>query len=187
MNRHDIITLPNPKLRQTSRRVGLVDKQIKQLVKNMVAAATDWEQHRTHEVAAALAAIQVAEPYRVAIIREELGETDQEAGFFALINPDVVKQEGELVVDTEGCLSIKDVYGQVPRYPKVKIKAKSLDGRDIRFTAEGHLARVLQHEIDHMKGRLFIDLAGKDELFKMDEDGHLVPLTDKETEALELL
>lgn len=61
------------------------------------------------------------------------------------------------MTDFEGCLSIKDVYGKVPRYSKVRIKALGVNGKEIRLTAEGFLARVFQHEIDHTNGVVFID------------------------------
>ena len=95
-----------------------------------------------------------------------------------LINPEVVKYEGEIVTDYEGCLSVQHIYGKVPRHTKVRIKAMDLDGNEVRFKAEGFLARVLQHEIDHCNGKVFIDhIKDKtDAFYTLDEKGELQPL-----------
>lgn len=95
-----------------------------------------------------------------------------------LINPEVVKYEGEIVADYEGCLSVQHIYGKVPRHTKVRIKAMDLDGNEVRFKAEGFLARVLQHEIDHCNGKVFIDhIKDKtDAFYTLDEKGELQPL-----------
>ena len=61
------------------------------------------------------------------------------------------------MADYEGCLSVPDVYGMVPRYPKVKVRANDEDGKEFTVKAEGFLARVFQHEIDHTNGKLFVD------------------------------
>ena len=82
-----------------------------------------------------------------------------------------------MVEDYEGCLSIIDIYGRVPRYEKVKIKALDIDGNEFRTTANGFLARVFQHEIDHINGIVFIDHIKEttDAFFTLDEHGHLIP------------
>ena len=72
-------------------------------------------------------------------------------------NPEITKLEGKIIEDYEGCLSIKDIYGKVPRYERVKLKALDVNGKPVRVTAEGFLARVFQHEIDHTNGLVFID------------------------------
>jgi peptide deformylase len=77
--------------------------------------------------------------------------------FTAFINPEITKFEGSIEEDFEGCLSVTNVYGKVPRYTKVKVKAMDLDGREFRVKAEGFLARIFQHEIDHTNGIVFID------------------------------
>ena len=69
-----------------------------------------------------------------------------------------------------------DIYGKVERYPKVKVKALNLDGKEVRLTARGFLARVLQHEVDHTKGQLFIDhIKSPNDLFHLESDGKFVP------------
>jgi peptide deformylase len=169
-----IINLPNPHLRQRSQRVGFISQEVTNLVKTMQNATLDWEDSRKHEVGVALAAVQIDQLLRVVIIREDF-EDKNNRNFKVLINPELVKAEGELVEDFEGCLSIKDIYGKVPRYAKVKVKAMDLNGREFRITAEGFLARVLQHEIDHTNGKVFIDHIKDDPaaFYRLDDSGKL--------------
>ena len=175
--RNTIITLPNPHLRDRSKRVGLVTPEIIALTKRMIDATLDWEDSREHEVGVALAAPQIDELLRVVVIREDFDDK-KNRNFTVLINPEITKYEGEKVFDYEGCLSIKDIYGKVPRYNKVRVKALDTSGKEIRFTVEGFMARVMQHEIDHTNGIVFIDHI-KDEpeaFYKLDTDGHLEAL-----------
>lgn len=122
----------------------------------MTAATLDWEDNREHEVGVALAAIQIDQPLKIVVIRSDF-DNKKDRTFHVFINPEITKYEGKQVEDFEGCLSIKDVYGKVPRYEKIKLKALNETGKPIRVTAEGFLARVFQHEIDHIKGIVFID------------------------------
>jgi len=154
--KEDIIALPHSNLRKTSKKVGIVNDDIKQLVKDMEESTLDWEDSREHEVGVALAAVQINRLYRVVVIRSNFDDKNDRT-FITLINPKIIKYEGKLEEDFEGCLSIKDVYGKVPRYTKVKVKALNIDGKEVRITAEDFLARVLQHEIDHTDGIVFID------------------------------
>lgn len=179
--RKDIITLPNTNLRQRSKKVGLVTDEVKQLIADMAEATLDWEDHREHEVGVALAAIQVDKAIRVVIIRNNFDDkTDR--GFMALINPEITKYEGEQAEDYEGCLSVTDLYGKVTRYNKVRVKALNQNGKEIRLTAEGFLARVLQHEIDHTNGILFVDHIrdNHDAFYRLETDGKLKKLEYKE-------
>ena len=175
MKKDDIIALPNPILRKRSIRIGHVDASTRQLAEGMMAATLDWESTRPHEIGAALAAIQVGQPYRVVVIREDFEDRDNPS-FVVLVNPEIVKAEGEPESDMEGCLSVPDVYGKVMRYPKVKVKALNLDGKEVRLTAKGFLARVLQHEVDHTKGLLFVDhVKSPNDLYRLQDDGKFTP------------
>ena len=91
---------------------------------------------------------------------------------------EIVKYEGELVADYEGCLSVSGIYGKVPRYSRVRVKALDIDGNEIRLKADGFLARVLQHEIDHTNGTVFIDHIRDDHkaFYTLDEQGELQSL-----------
>jgi len=169
-----IITLPNAHLRQKSRRVGLISDEIKQVIAQMKAATLDWEASREHEVGVALAAVQIDKPYRIIIVRVDFEDKNNKQ-FGVFINPEIVKLEGEIREDYEGCLSTADVYGLVPRYSQVRVRAMDENGHEIRFKAEGFLARIFQHEVDHTHGTMFVDhIKDKPEaFFKLTEDGKL--------------
>ena len=176
MKKEDIITLPNPHLREKSAKVHDISN-IKQLITDMTTASLDWEDSRPHEISAALAAVQIDKLERVVIVRSDF-EDKATRDFTALINPEIVKYEGEIVSDYEGCLSVNNVYGLVPRHSKIRVKALDIEGNEVRFKAEGFLARVIQHEIDHVNGIVFIDHI-RDQtkaFYKLDEKGELQPL-----------
>lgn len=177
MKKEDIISLPNEHLRSKSKKVPAITDEIKSLVDDMVSASLDWEDSRPHEISAALAAIQIDRPLRVVIIRSDF-EDKAARDFTVLVNPEIIKYEGKLVSDYEGCLSVKKVYGKVPRHTKIRVRALSLEGEPIRFKAEGFLARVIQHEIDHTNGKMFIDHIqhDKEAFYTLDEKGELQPL-----------
>jgi peptide deformylase len=176
-SKDDIITLPNGHLRQKSAKVGLITDDIKKVVQEMEAATIDWEASRSHEVGVALAAIQIDSPLKIVVVRNNY-DNKEDHSFTAFINPEITKFDGEMVEDYEGCLSVKDVYGKVPRYDKVKVKAIGLDGKELRATAEGFLARIFQHEIDHCNGIMFIDHIKDipEAFYKLKEDGGLEEL-----------
>lgn len=177
MTKDDIITLPNDHLRQNSKKVREIDDATLQLVKDMTDAAVDWERSRPHEISAALAAVQIDALQRVVIVRSDF-EDKENSTFTTLINPEIVKYEGTITEDYEGCLSVKDVYGKVPRHSKIRVRAVNLEGQEVRFKADGFLARVIQHEIDHTNGIVFIDHIKDNEkaFYKLDEKGELEPL-----------
>lgn len=151
-----IITLPKTTLRKRSKKVGFINDEIKALVDEMTTATLNWEDSREHEVGVALAAVQINDPRRVVIVRNNF-EDKKDRTFQVFINPEITKYEGEIVEDYEGCLSIKDVYGKVPRNSKIRLKALNLQGETVRLKADGFLARVLQHEVDHTNGIVFVD------------------------------
>lgn len=177
MTKDDIIALPNSDLRQKSERVGVVTDQIRQIVEDMKSATIDWDASRDHEVGVALAAVQIDRLYKIVIVRNNYDDKEDHS-FSIFINPEIAKFEGKLIDDFEGCLSVPNVYGKVPRYEKVKVKATDLDGKAFRVTAEGFLARIFQHEIDHTNGIVFIDHI-KDQpksFFHLADDGKLEAL-----------
>lgn len=177
MKKEDIITLPNNHLRQKSLKVHVITDETTQLVDDMTSAALDWEDSRPHEISAALAAVQIDRLDRVVIVRSDFDDK-KSRDFTTLINPEIVKYEGDIVADYEGCLSVSKVYGKVPRHTKIRVKALGLDGNELRFKAEGFLARVIQHEIDHTNGIVFIDHIKDDEkaFYTLDDEGELQPL-----------
>jgi len=177
MNKDTIISLPNHHLRQRSQKVGIVDDNIKKIIQGMKDATIDWENSRDHEVGVALAAVQVDQLLRIVVIRNDFDNKDDHT-FTVFINPIITKYEGTIEEDYEGCLSVPEVYGKVPRRTKVRVKALNEEGKEFRVTAEGFLARIFQHEIDHTNGIVFIDHI-KDNpkaFFKLRKDGHLEEL-----------
>ncbi|HEX5796947.1 MAG TPA: peptide deformylase [Candidatus Saccharimonadales bacterium] len=182
MNKSDIITLPHKSLRKRSQKVGVITDDIRKLARDMQKVTLSWEDSRQHELGVALAAVQINKHLRLVIIRNNFDDKS-DRGFQVYVNPEITKKYGELVADFEGCLSVKNIYGKVPRHNKVKIKALNLDGKEIRLKAEGFLARVFQHEIDHTKGVVFIDHIKDvpEAFFLLKEDGALEQLDyDKE-------
>jgi len=133
----------SPVLREKAALVNKVDSDIRELVNNMVETMYA-------EGGVGLAAPQVGVSRRVIVIDIE------EKGVIALINPVIVKREGE-IKEEEGCLSVPGVYSIVRRSSKVTVEALDLDEKKIRICQEGFLAIALQHEIDHLDGYLFID------------------------------
>lgn len=177
MTKDDIIKLPNSHLRERSKKVRSVSGEVLTLIDDMTNAALDWEDSRPHEISAALAAVQVDRLERAIIVRSDFDDKHSR-DFTAFLNPEIVKYEGSIELDYEGCLSVGGVYGRVPRYNKIRIKAMTLDGKEIRFRAEGFLARVIQHEIDHTNGIVFIDHIKdvQDAFYELDKKGELQPL-----------
>lgn len=177
MKKEDIITLPNGHLRQKSQKIIAVGDDARQLITDMTSAALDWEDSRPHEISAALAAVQIDELQRLVIVRSDFDHKETRE-FTALINPEIVKYEGSVEADYEGCLSVKNIYGKVPRHTKIRVKALDQDGNPIRFKASGFLARVIQHEIDHTNGIVFIDhiKESTDAFYTLDDKGELQPL-----------
>ena len=151
-----IITLPNTHLRTRSNKVGVIDTNTRQIITDMIAATLDWEDSREHEVGVALAAIQLDLAYRIVVVRNNF-DNKKDRTFQVFINPEITKYEGEILEDHEGCLSIVDVYGKVPRYSRVRVKALNPQGKEVRLKVDGFLSRVFQHEIDHTIDVVFID------------------------------
>jgi peptide deformylase len=162
----NIIRLDNPVLRKKAHRVTSFDKKLQTLVDDMVETMKD-------ATGIGLAAPQVAVSQRVIVVRLPDDEDSQkeygdEAGkLYVVVNPEIVKASKETVEGVEGCLSIPGYVGLVDRHEKVTIDGLDRNGKKQRIKATGWLARVFQHEIDHLDGRLYIDIA-KD-VWKPDE------------------
>ena len=139
----EIRTLPDPVLRQKAQRVANIDASIQGLIDDMIDTM-----RATHGVG--LAAPQIGVSLRIAVI--ELPEE----GVITLINPEVIKRQGEYVVD-EACLSVPGYQGEIKRSVTVKIKAQDRQGKEFRLKGEGLLAQALEHETDHLNGLLYVD------------------------------
>jgi peptide deformylase len=146
-----IVTVPNDLLRRPSQRIGRIDAQIRRLAADM---------HLTMRAAhgVGLAAPQVGILKRLVVVSIPPDyEEELPAGIeLTLVNPELVRFAGQQLGD-EGCLSIPGWIGEVRRHDRITVRALSLDGQELRIKAEHYLARVLQHEIDHLDGILFTD------------------------------
>lgn len=172
-----VIVTPDPRLRQVSTKVTKIDDEVKDIIEQMIQASLDWEKEHEFELSAALAAPQLGFNRRIIVVREDMNEKSNN-NFIALINPIVVKTEGRILRDYEGCLSVPTIYGKVPRPAKARIKAQLTDGTEVKLKTEGFLTRTILHEIDHLDGILFIDHIRdkKDAFYKLDNKGDLVPV-----------
>ena len=172
-----IITTPDGRLREKSEKVRKIDDEIRGIIADMRKLSLDWESKHPYELSAAMAAPQMGVLKRIIIIRDDM-EDKKNASFTALINPEVIKAEGKIEKDYEGCLSVPSIYGMVPRATKVRVKAKLEDGTEVRIKATDEMARTLLHEIDHLNGVLFIDhIKGvKDAFYEMNDKGDLIPV-----------
>lgn len=172
-----VIVTPDPRLRQISTPVTEIDDEVREIIRQMTEASLAWEKEHEYELSAAIAAPQLGYNRRIILVREDLNEKSNN-NFIALINPVVVKTEGRILRDYEGCLSVPTIYGKVPRPAKARIKAQLEDGTEVKLKTEGFLTRTILHEIDHLDGILFIDHIRdkKDAFYKLDNKGDLVPV-----------
>ena len=149
-----ISKMGHPVLRQKAREVTAEEirsPEIQQLIDDMVETMRDAS-------GVGLAAPQVYEGLR--IITAEVQSSDEEdegVPLVILVNPRIVRASKEGIVDWEGCLSIPDIRGMVPRHVAVEVEGWDRHGRPVRLQADGFFARVLQHEIDHLDGILYFD------------------------------
>ena len=147
--------LPDPILRQQAKKIGKIPTNLKKYTDDMVETM-----HAEHGVG--LAANQVGSLQKVVVI--QLPEWEEA---LVLVNPEIVRREGEREVE-EGCLSIPGYRGMVQRSERVRARALDLNGKVIRIKADGLLAQALEHETDHINGRLYIDkLVSPDVLWKL--------------------
>ena len=122
-----IITTPDPRLRTKSRKVNKITEETKDIIAEMRKASLAWEKEHPYELSAAMAAPQLGFNRRIIIIRDDLDDK-KNTNFTAFIDPEVIKTDGKIEKDYEGCLSVPYVYGLVERPTKVKIKAMLEDG-----------------------------------------------------------
>jgi peptide deformylase len=148
----DIIILPDKRLRQKSEPVKAVDAEVRALVDDMFETM-----YKAPGVG--LAAIQIGIPRRIVTV--DTAKKDEPKNPQVFINPEIVWSSEEKNTYEEGCLSIPEYYEEVERPSEVKVRYMGLDGKSQEVAANGLLATVLQHEIDHTNGVLFIDHISK--------------------------
>lgn len=165
----EIVLIGNPILRQKAEPVRHFGPELRALVRDMIETMQ-------HANGVGLAGPQVGVRQRVIVVEvpenEEEGITGPWIGRpFALVNPEIVEASPEMEEGIEGCLSIPGYVGEVKRHVRVVVEGRNEWGKPRRIEAEGFLARVLQHEIDHLDGILYIDrLESQEKLYKLEEE-----------------
>ena len=140
-----ILRYPDPRLHTVAAPVGRVDDEIRRLIADM--AETMYE-----APGIGLAATQVDVHKRIVVI----DVSEDKSGLMALINPEILERSGEQVCE-EGCLSVPGIYEKVSRAERVKVRALNENGESFEFEADGLLAVCVQHEIDHLDGKVFVE------------------------------
>ena len=146
MARLSILRYPDPRLYTVARPVVEVDDRIRHLVDDMLETMYDAE-------GVGLAATQVDVHERVIVI--DTSEARDDA--LVLINPELVETSDEMTLGDEGCLSVPEIYDKVPRHARVKVRALDRSGQTREISAEGLLSVAVQHEMDHLLGKVFVD------------------------------
>lgn len=152
-----IVTLPDPVLKRKARAVTKFDKELHSLLNDMVETMREAP-------GVGLAAPQIGLSDRIAVIEYFEKEEDEEnedapKKVWAIINPEIVHVSEETLMGVEGCLSIPGLVGEVERHAEVHVRALNRHGKPVKIKARGWLARIFQHEIDHLNGVLFTERA----------------------------
>jgi len=152
-----IVTLPDPVLKRKARVVTRFGKDLHSLLDDMVETMREAP-------GVGLAAPQIGLSERIIVVEYFAKEEDEEVEdapkkVWAMINPEIVKASEELVMGVEGCLSIPGLVGEVERHAEVQVKGMNRHGKPVKIKAKGWLARIFQHEIDHLNGVLFPERA----------------------------
>ncbi len=146
MAKLDILRYPDPRLHKVARPVADVDGRIRQLVDDMLETMYDAE-------GVGLAATQVDQHERVIVI----DTSDGHDAPMVLINPELIETSDEMTVSEEGCLSVPEIYDRVERHTRVRVRALDRSGASREYDAEGLLAVAVQHEMDHLLGKVFVE------------------------------
>jgi peptide deformylase len=141
----DILHFPDTRLRNVAKPVAQVDDSVRKLIDDMLETMYQAP-------GIGLAAIQVNQPRRVIVV--DISEERNQP--LALVNPEILDRQGEEEMD-EGCLSVPGVYEKVQRAERVRVRALDRDGKSFEMEVDGLLAVCIQHEIDHLDGKLFVD------------------------------
>ncbi len=151
MTLRKIIYADDPRLRQKAKKVKRFGPELKKL-------ATDMLETMRESNGVGLAGPQIGVMQRIFVAEIPEGEDDPYSGkSFVIINPEITKRSEEIEEGQEGCLSIPGWYGLVNRHASIEIKARTWNGKTVKLRPSGFLARVFQHENDHLDGILFVD------------------------------
>ena len=153
----NIVTLPDPVLKRKAHAVTKFDKDLQTLLNDMVETMREAP-------GVGLAAPQIGLSERIVVIeyfekQEDEEKEDAPKKVWAVINPEIVKASPETLMGVEGCLSIPGLEGEVERHAEVHVRAMNRHGKPVKIKAKGWLARIFQHEIDHVNGILFTERA----------------------------
>ena len=143
----EILKYPHPTLKKRSKEVERIDERIKKLIHDM--AETMYEANGI-----GLTACQIGVSQRVIVL--DVSPIEPQQSFFAMINPEIISQEGEIDHE-EGCLSVPDCFEKLKRKEKIRVRGISPEGKEMEVAGEGILAFALQHEIDHLNGTLILE------------------------------
>ena len=158
MTLRTIVTLPDPILRRKARAVTTFDKKLQTVIDDMI---------ETMRAApgVGLAAPQVGISERLIVVeyyqneKAEEAEDETKKKVWVVLNPEIVKASEEKVMGVEGCLSVPNLVGEVERHAAIQVKGLNRRGQPMRVKAQGWLARIFQHEVDHLNGVVFTDRA----------------------------
>lgn len=146
MSKLTILRYPDVRLHKIARPVGAVDDRIRQLADDMFETM-----YAAQGIGLAATQVDVHERLIVMDVSEERNQPQ------VLINPELVWTSDEMLTGDEGCLSVPQIYDKVPRHERVRVRALDRNGQPIEFDAEGLLAVCVQHEMDHLLGKVFVD------------------------------
>ncbi len=149
----EVVIWPDPRLRQPSVAVTEFGPALRSLYQDLVDTMYA-------ERGLGIAALQLGDPTRMFIVEPELAGRAKDAPPVAFVNPEVLVDSDEQQKSDEGCLSFPNIYVQVERPMRTKLRAQDLDGQWFEFEGEGLLARCLLHELDHLTGKLLVDFVG---------------------------
>ena len=161
---YELLTLPDERLRQTSQPVIQFDESLHKFIEDLEQAMLDGQG------GVGIAAPQLGVFKRIVIVDCSLGlHKNKNHGRLIMVNPEIISQDGE-VLGREGCLSVPEWVGTVPRARRISVRYQDVQGKMHELSTKAFEARVIQHEIDHLDGILFIDkvVSTKDLIRRMD-------------------
>jgi peptide deformylase len=151
----EIVYLPDPVLRRKAHKVAVVDKDIKAQVEDMIETMRQAP-------GVGLAAPQIGISNRVVVVEYGDDEDDEAPKrLYVVVNPEIREPSAEMVDGTEACLSVPRLMGDVERHQSIVVRGLNRFGKPVKIKADGWLARIFQHEIDHLDGILYPDRASK--------------------------
>ena len=152
----EIVTVPNDVLRRKARKITEFDKELQKTIDDMIETMREAP-------GVGLAAPQVGLPERLVVVEyeEDDEKEDSPKKLYVVVNPEIISASEETEMGIEGCLSIPGLVGEVERSLEIVVRGQNRRGQPLKIKANGWLARIFQHEIDHLDGILYTDRATK--------------------------